>query len=178
MDAQYRGLYSDEEKQQLYTTTTRRMTGDQQQQQQQHIAVSSFENPVYCEEPKSKSLDSVVTNSTYSTSSSSSSGSSETGTGSNQPMRTRDFLASIPSFADFTDDQLTILEKKSVVASFPAGMVIFKQGEPGDVFYVINKGSVDVLIQESKAALRKGKRARGGEGRRRERERPGRDDDG
>lgn len=136
MESQYRGLYSDEEKQQLYRI------GDQ------HL--SSFENPVYCDEPKSKSLDSVTN--------SMSSGSIETGSGTNQPMRTRDFLASIPSFADFTDDQLTMLEKKSVVASFPAGAVIFKQGDPGDVFYVINKGSVDVLIQESKAALKKGER--------------------
>jgi hypothetical protein len=139
MESQYRGLYSDEEKQQLYRI------GDQ------HL--SSFENPVYCDEPKSKSLDSVTN--------SMSSGSIETGSGTNQPMRTRDFLASIPSFADFTDDQLTMLEKKSVVASFPAGAVIFKQGDPGDVFYVINKGSVDVLIQESKAALKKGERRDG-----------------
>jgi CRP-like cAMP-binding protein len=71
-------------------------------------------------------------------------------------MRTKDFLASIPSFADFTDEQLTTLEQKATVAKFKAGEVIFKQGQPGDVFYVINQGSADVLIQESPELLRRG----------------------
>jgi CRP-like cAMP-binding protein len=71
-------------------------------------------------------------------------------------MRAKDFLASIPSFADFTDEQLTSLEKKSTIARFPAGEVIFKQGTEGDNFYVINQGTADVLVQQSPELLRRG----------------------
>ena len=95
-----------------------------------------FENPIYCEDPKEKSMEPVD--------------------GAGVKMRTKDFLASIPSFADFSDDQLTALEQKSTVSRFNAGEVIFKQGQPGDVFYVINQGSADVLIQESPELLRRG----------------------
>lgn len=58
----------------------------------------------------------------------------------------RDFLASLPSFSDFSDEQLSALEENAVSKDFLAGEIIFKQGEQGDVFYVIHKGSVDVII--------------------------------
>lgn len=71
-------------------------------------------------------------------------------------MRTRDFLATIPAFSDFTDQQLLTLEQKAILCKFPAGEIIFRQQDDGDRFYVINKGSVDVLIQESIALLDRG----------------------
>lgn len=94
-----------------------------------------FENPIFCDDPKAKSAQSMNHGS---------------------KMRTKDFLASIPSFADFTDEQLTILEQKATSTTFKAGDVIFKQGEPGDVFYVINQGTADVLIQDSPELMRRG----------------------
>jgi len=97
-----------------------------------------FENPIFCEDPKAKTAMEGHS------------------AGSGVNMRTKDFLASIPSFADFTDEQLTSLEQKATVSKFNAGEVIFKQGQPGDVFYVINQGSADVLIQEAPDLLRKG----------------------
>jgi CRP-like cAMP-binding protein len=60
----------------------------------------------------------------------------------------RDFLASMPSFSDFSDQQLSILETNAVVKNFKSNEIIFKQGEEGDVFYVIHQGSVEVLVQE------------------------------
>jgi len=75
---------------------------------------------------------------------------------SNSIMGAKDFLASIPSFSDFTDQQLTTLEQKATTATFAPQSIIFKQGEPGDVFYVISQGAVDVLIQDNPVLLRKG----------------------
>ena len=74
----------------------------------------------------------------------------------NSQMGTKDFLASINAFSDFSDQQLTILEQKASTSSFAAGEIIFKQGDAGDVFYVISKGAVDVLIQDNPVLLRKG----------------------
>jgi CRP-like cAMP-binding protein len=71
-------------------------------------------------------------------------------------MSTKNVLASIPSFADFTDEQLTTLEQKATTTTFQAGEVIFKQGQPGDVFYVINQGTADVLIQDNPDLMRRG----------------------
>jgi CRP-like cAMP-binding protein len=66
-------------------------------------------------------------------------------------MRLKDFLASIPSFCDFTDEQLLTLEKRATIEKFKVGDVIFKQGDVGDSFYVIHQGAVDVLISEDVA---------------------------
>eukprot|EP01032_Pedospumella_encystans_P022891 gene22891-25927_t len=96
-----------------------------------------FKNPIYSKDPKTRStvqLSDV----------------------SRQTIRTRDFLASIPSFADFTDEQLTTLEQKATVAQYQTGDVIFRQGEVGDVFYVIEKGTADVLIHDKSERLRHG----------------------
>ncbi len=91
-----------------------------------------FENPIFSNTPKSKTED------------------------KHGIMGIKDFLASIPSFSDFTDQQLTTLEQKATTSQFAAGEIIFKQGEPGDVFYVISQGAVDVLIQDNPVLLRKG----------------------
>jgi len=64
-------------------------------------------------------------------------------------MRTKDFLASIPSFSDFSDEQLTALEQKAETKTYAINEIIFRQGDPGDYFYVINKGAVQVLIADS-----------------------------
>ena len=71
-------------------------------------------------------------------------------------MRLKDFLASIPSFSDFTDEQLLSLETKATIKKYDTGDVIFRQGEEGDAFYVIHEGGVDVLIQENASQLKRG----------------------
>lgn len=71
-------------------------------------------------------------------------------------MGTKDFLASIPAFADFTDQQLATLEQKATSCRYNPGDIIFKQGEPGDMFYVISHGAVDVLVQENSVLLKRG----------------------
>jgi signal-transduction protein with cAMP-binding, CBS, and nucleotidyltransferase domain len=43
-------------------------------------------------------------------------------------MRTKDFLASIPTFSDFSDEQLTTLEQKAEIQTFTMGEIVFRQG--------------------------------------------------
>lgn len=64
-------------------------------------------------------------------------------------MRLKDFLVSIPSFQDFSEQQLLLLERRATVVKFKANEVLFRQGQDGDVFYVCHSGSVDILIQVS-----------------------------
>ena len=64
-------------------------------------------------------------------------------------MRLKDFLVSIPSFQDFSEQQLLLLERRATVVKFKANEVLFRQGDEGDVFYVCHSGSVDILIQVS-----------------------------
>jgi CRP-like cAMP-binding protein len=71
-------------------------------------------------------------------------------------MRLKDFLASIPSFADFSDSQLINLERKASIAKFEENEIIFRQGEQGEMFFVIHSGFVDILIQDSPDLLRRG----------------------
>merc|ERR1719487_900127 len=68
-------------------------------------------------------------------------------------MRLKDFLASIPSFSDFSDVQLSVLERKATVRKYSDDSVIFYQGEAGDYFYIIQSGSVDIYIAESLSQL-------------------------
>jgi len=62
-------------------------------------------------------------------------------------MDLKDFLASMPIFSNCSDQQLSILENNARLKLFKAQDVIFRQGDDGDVFYIIHKGAVDVLIQ-------------------------------
>ena len=62
-------------------------------------------------------------------------------------MRLKDFLVSIPSFQDFSEQQLLLLERRATVVKFKPNEVLFRQGQDGDVFYVCHSGSVDILIQ-------------------------------
>jgi hypothetical protein len=62
-------------------------------------------------------------------------------------MRLKDFLVSIPSFQDFSEQQLLLLERRATVVKFRTNEVLFRQGQDGDVFYVCHSGSVDILIQ-------------------------------
>ena len=68
----------------------------------------------------------------------------------------KDFLASMPSFSNFSDQQLSKLEKNAITKSFRTGDIIFTQGDEGDVFYVIHKGEVDILVQERVESIGKG----------------------
>jgi CRP-like cAMP-binding protein len=68
----------------------------------------------------------------------------------------RNFLKKMPSFAQFTAKQLDLVETSAVSKTWKANETIFKQGTPGDYFYIVHKGSVEVLIQSDASLLAKG----------------------
>jgi CRP-like cAMP-binding protein len=61
-------------------------------------------------------------------------------------MRLKDFLASIPNFLDFSDEQLRKLEEKAEAYRYVPNEIICKQGDPAEHLFVIRQGSVDILI--------------------------------
>jgi putative ABC transport system ATP-binding protein len=60
------------------------------------------------------------------------------------------FLSKCEAFAGLPPDALTKVAEKLRRESFPAGAVIIRQGDEGDKFYLIRRGSVDVIIDEGK----------------------------
>lgn len=53
----------------------------------------------------------------------------------------------IPFFKDFTDQEFDDLLKKSTYSTFEPGSIIMKQGMPGETFYVIDSGTVEILVK-------------------------------
>lgn len=62
-------------------------------------------------------------------------------------QETMDYLRKIPFFIDFTDEEFDTLMSKSTYSTFEAGSIIMKQGMPGETFYVIDSGSVEILVK-------------------------------
>jgi len=44
---------------------------------------------------------------------------------------------------------INIFQNEHQFQSFSAGQVIFREGEPGDVMYVVQEGEVDILFEEA-----------------------------
>jgi len=58
------------------------------------------------------------------------------------------FLSRVPLFAQLSPDALADVGGKVRKQTFPADARIITQGEPGDTFYLISKGSVDVIMKK------------------------------
>lgn len=56
-----------------------------------------------------------------------------------------DLLRNIPLFKDLSGIDFANLEKITQVVAYPAGQVIFREGDESDSFYVIKSGSVYIL---------------------------------
>ena len=65
-----------------------------------------------------------------------------------------EFLSQASVFKGLTPTQLADVAERMRRVKFPAGMAIVRQGEVGDRFYLIRKGSVDVLMQSADGAER------------------------
>lgn len=67
-----------------------------------------------------------------------------------------EFLKGFPLFSDLTPNTLSEVADKMMVHEFDPGGVVIRQGDPGELFYLIRSGSVDVLVddgtQEKKVA--------------------------
>jgi calmodulin len=62
-------------------------------------------------------------------------------------QETIDYLKTIPFFLDFTEEEFDTLMAKSTYSTFEAGAIIMKQGMPGETFYVIDNGSVEIIVK-------------------------------
>lgn len=59
-------------------------------------------------------------------------------------MKSLEFLASHPTFKDFTRDDLTALADQCEEARFERDQPIFQDEDPGDRMYIIRSGSVKI----------------------------------
>jgi putative ABC transport system ATP-binding protein len=60
-----------------------------------------------------------------------------------------EFLVQCPIFTRLTPRTLTEVADQMVAEKHPAGTVIVRQGDPGDKFYVIKTGTVDVIVEDA-----------------------------
>lgn len=58
-----------------------------------------------------------------------------------------EFLAKCSIFAQLTPRTLTEVADKLFIEEFPPGTTIIRQGDPGEKFYLIRQGKVDVVVQ-------------------------------
>ncbi|HYM50704.1 MAG TPA: cyclic nucleotide-binding domain-containing protein [Candidatus Limnocylindrales bacterium] len=71
-----------------------------------------------------------------------------------EAIEERQRLHTVPLFAGLGERQLDVLAVKMQVQGFHAGDVLIRQGDPGDAFYVIRAGQVDVVQQEGRSRRR------------------------
>lgn len=55
-----------------------------------------------------------------------------------------DIFRKIPIFEELTDDELNSILNIAQRATFGTGEIIFKEGDPGDGFYILIKGTVKI----------------------------------
>jgi putative ABC transport system ATP-binding protein len=61
-----------------------------------------------------------------------------------------EFLKEFPLFADLTPNTLAEVADQMMVHEADPGQQVIRQGEPGELFYLIRNGSVDVLIDDGR----------------------------
>jgi putative ABC transport system ATP-binding protein len=62
-----------------------------------------------------------------------------------------EFLMQCPIFTRLTPRTLTEVADEVIPEKHPAGAVIVRQGDPGDKFYIVKSGSVDVIVDDGAA---------------------------
>jgi MFS family permease len=73
------------------------------------------------------------------------------------PERALELLRGVPFLAVLPPPALEALAERAVPVAVPAGKAVFRQGEPGDRFYVIGDGTVDVAADgEERPSLGRG----------------------
>jgi anion transporter len=60
-----------------------------------------------------------------------------------------DTIQTIPIFSDLSREDIAKVLGKMEEVSFPAGTIIFSQGDEGDAFYLIQSGAVQVLLEST-----------------------------
>ncbi len=66
-----------------------------------------------------------------------------------------EILKNIPFFAELSDEDLQKIVEKIQMQYFPENHILFNEGDEGDVMYVIKRGEVQVLRDNTILALLK-----------------------
>lgn len=61
----------------------------------------------------------------------------------------QEILKKIPFFADLSEEDLNLIRANVKMDYFPEGHVIFEEGDAGDIMYIIKRGKVQVLRENS-----------------------------
>jgi putative peptide zinc metalloprotease protein len=69
--------------------------------------------------------------------------------------RRRTWLRRVPLFVNVTDEELDNIANHLVQERFPAGVAIIREGEPGDKFYILERGKASVWRVDSDQVERK-----------------------
>jgi MFS family permease len=69
------------------------------------------------------------------------------------PAETLDLLRSVPIFAPLPDPAVEYLAAAMTTVKQPAGAVVFRQGEAGDRYYLVEAGEVEVSVDGSVASM-------------------------
>ena len=67
----------------------------------------------------------------------------------------QEILKNIPFFADLSDEDLEAIIGKIQMEYFAADHVIFEKGDPGDIMYILKRGQVQVLRDNTILAVLK-----------------------
>ena len=68
-------------------------------------------------------------------------------------MSANKFLQGVPLFKRLPESEIPVLAQAMQVRTFEAGETIFRQGDKGDAFYVIQNGAASGVGQEFKETL-------------------------
>jgi putative ABC transport system ATP-binding protein len=60
-----------------------------------------------------------------------------------------EFLKDFPLFSDLTPGTMSEIADKMMVQQVEPGEIVIRQGDPGELFYLIRSGSVDVVIEQT-----------------------------
>jgi len=85
-----------------------------------------------------------------------------------QLMARYKFLKKTPPFDQLSDDEVAKIAGVLEVKDFAAGQAIVVQGDMGDSFYIIETGSVDVLVQTGSSSSGSGSEEKDEGGQRKE----------
>jgi len=68
-----------------------------------------------------------------------------------------EFLKDFPLFSDLTPGTMSEIADKMMVRRAEPGEIVIRQGDPGELFYLIRTGSVDVLVERTSRGKREKK---------------------
>ncbi len=67
-------------------------------------------------------------------------------------LRICEFLKTVDAFSDLTPIELTNVAEKMAKRRFVAGDVVIREGDPGEEFFLVSDGAVDVVRQDREVA--------------------------